>query len=241
MSNSLPSGSAIRRHRKPSSSRVWPGSSQRPQALHLGGRAVQVVHDQVQVQPVLARLDVGHLLEPDDEAVLGRGQHDELAIADRGIHAHVEQRAPEARQPLRICAVDDQVPNRSWHDMPPSAVAECRRGRHLAGSCRCYGRAPGPVASPGRPRLPAGGSRRYRTSQRRTSAVPGDQAKPGHDAARLPGAVHRGRCRRAQRVQPGPQLRAGEVRDRRSPARTRSRSGRGHARSIRSATSRSAA
>ena len=41
--------------------------------FNLGRRAVQVVHDQVQVQPVLARLDVRHLLEPDDEAVLGRG------------------------------------------------------------------------------------------------------------------------------------------------------------------------
>ena len=75
MSNSLPSGSAMHRHRKPSSSRVFPGSEPAAAELvYLRRRLVEVVHHQVQVHPVLAQLGVGHPLEPDREAVLRRRQ-----------------------------------------------------------------------------------------------------------------------------------------------------------------------
>jgi hypothetical protein len=70
MSNSLPSGSAMHRHRKPSSSRVVPGSSQRPpRGFDLVCSPVEIVDDQVEVQPVLAGLGVGDALEADREAV----------------------------------------------------------------------------------------------------------------------------------------------------------------------------
>lgn len=60
---------------------------------------VQVLDDEVEVEPVLSRLRLGDALEPDGQAILRRGEHHALAVAptDAGIaiprhsdHLHAE-------------------------------------------------------------------------------------------------------------------------------------------------------
>ena len=121
MSNSLPSGSAMHRHRKPSSSRVFPVRASGRRASYLRRRLVEVVHHQVEVHPVLAQLGVGHPLEPDREAVVRRRQDEEFSVADLRVHGYGEQAAPEPGQGRRVGGVDHEITHLRWHiSLPPT-------------------------------------------------------------------------------------------------------------------------
>ena len=59
---------------------------------HMGLRrnctTAEIVDHQVEVQPVLAGLGLGHLLEADGKTICCLGQHDELAVTDRLLDVH---------------------------------------------------------------------------------------------------------------------------------------------------------
>ena len=81
----------------------------------LGGRGVEVVHHQVEMQPVLAGLRLGYLLKGDRQALARGSEDDVLTAGEPRPDLDAQQRAPEQSELLGILhpsrsKVSDQLP-----------------------------------------------------------------------------------------------------------------------------------
>ena len=98
----------MQRHRKPSSSRVVPGSSR--ESLNLTGGGVQVINNEIQMHPVLPGLRLRHPLEPYGQAVLCRGENQKLTVPNGRVHVDAEQFAPERGNAIGVYRVIARYP-----------------------------------------------------------------------------------------------------------------------------------
>ena len=67
------------------------------------------------MHPILPTLHLGHPLEPDGEAVPGRGQDEKLTVSDRRIHVDIQHSTSERGKTVGVNRVDCKVTHFCGH------------------------------------------------------------------------------------------------------------------------------